>query len=95
MHLWGYLTRPPYGGVDLDEALRVINSDMVLPGNIDQVEFMVKASPEQINAQVRDLLPGVKPRGNWILSTTNFRLDGMPYEGIRALVEAGLEYGQY
>jgi uroporphyrinogen-III decarboxylase len=92
---WGYLTPPPYGDVDLDEALRVIRPDMVLRGNIDQVEFMVKASPQDVKAKVRDLLLKVKPRGNWILSTTDWWLDGMPVESVRAFAEAGLEYGQY
>ena len=92
---WGYVTPPPFGDVDLDEALRVIRPDMVLRGNIDQVEFMVKATPEEIRARVRDLLLKVKPRGNWILSTSDFWFDGMPEENVRAFVEAGLEYGQY
>lgn len=92
---WGYLTPPPYGDVDLDEALRVMRPDMVLRGNIDQVEFMVNATPQQVRNQVRDLLLKVKPRGNWILSTTDFWIDHVPYENIRAFVEAGIEYGQY
>jgi len=92
---WGYLTPPPYGDVDLDEALRVINPDMVLRGNIDQIDFMMNATPAQIKERVGDLLAKVKPRGNWILSTTDFWLDGMPRENIEAFVQAGLDYGQY
>ena len=42
--VWGYLTPPPFGDVDLDKALQVIRPDLVLRGNIDQVEFLVKAS---------------------------------------------------
>ena len=37
----------------------------------------------------------VKPRGNWILSCSDFFFGGTPYENIFALTEAGLEYGQY
>ena len=51
---WEYLTRPPFGDVDLSEALRLIRPDIVLQGNIDQVSFMVKSTPEQIKARVRD-----------------------------------------
>jgi len=40
-------------------------------------------------------LEKVKPRGNWILSTTDFFFDETPYENIRAFAEAGLEYGKY
>ena len=95
MDCWGYLTPPPFGDVDLDEALRVIRRDMALRGNIDQVEFMVRATPRQVNDRVRDLLLKVKPRGNWILSTTDFLFDGTPYENIRAFTAAGMAYGQY
>jgi uroporphyrinogen decarboxylase len=92
---WGYLTPPPYGDVNLDEALRVMRPNMALRGNIDQVEFLVKATPNQVKEKTRQLLEKVKPRGNWILSTTDFCFDGTPYENIRAFSEAGREYGQY
>jgi uroporphyrinogen-III decarboxylase len=92
---WGYVTPPPYGDVDLDEALRVIRPDMALRGNIDQVTFMVQATPAQIRDRVRELLRKVKPRGNWILSTTDFFFDGTPYANIQALADAGLEFGGY
>jgi uroporphyrinogen-III decarboxylase len=92
---WGYLTPPPFGDVDLDQALKVIRPDMTLRGNIDQIEFMVKATPEQVRERVREVLLKVKPRGNWILSTTDFFFDGTPYENIKAFAEAGLKYGRY
>jgi len=68
---------------------------MALRGNVDQVEFMRKASPPEVKERVRDLLLKVKPRGNWILSTTDFFFDGTPYENIRAFAEAGREFGAY
>jgi len=94
MDAWGYLTPPPFGDVDLGEALRVMRPDIVLRGNIDQIEFMPHATPAQIRERVRELLLAVKSRGNWILSTTDWWFDGMPYENIRAFAEAGLEYGR-
>ena len=92
---WGYLTPPPFGDVDLDDALRVMRPDLALRGNVDQVEFLVKASPQEVREKVRDLLLKVKPRGNWILSTTDFMFDGTPYENIMAFADAGREYGVY
>lgn len=91
--VWGYLTPRPFGDVDLDQALRVIRPDLVLRGNVDQVEFLVKASPDEIRAHVRDLLAKVRPRGNWVLSTTDFFFDNTPYDNIRAFAEAGREFG--
>lgn len=92
---WGYVTPPPFGDVDLEDVLKVIRPDMALRGNIDQVEFLKKSSPKEIEYKVKDLLEKVKSRGNWILSTTDFIFDGTPYENIKAFVEAGLEYGKY
>ena len=92
---WGYLAPPPFGDVDLDEALRVMRAGMVLRGNIDQVDFLLKATPQQVKNRVRDLLLKVKPRGNWILSTSDWWMDDVPDENIRAFAEAGLEFGQY
>jgi len=95
MNAWGYLTPPPYGDVDLDKALKVINKDIVLIGNIDQVSFLVKATPKEIKEKVKQVLEKAKKRGNFILSTTDWIFDNTPYENIKALAEAGLEYGKY
>jgi uroporphyrinogen-III decarboxylase len=81
--------------VDLDEALRVMRPDMALRGNVDQVEFLRKATPQQVKDRVRELLSKIKQRGNWILSTTDFPFDGTPYENIRAFGDAGREFGVY
>jgi uroporphyrinogen decarboxylase len=93
--VWGYVTTPPFGDVNLDDALRIIRPNMALRGNIDQVEFLRQASPQEIKEKVKWLLDKVKPRGNWILCTSDFFFDGTPYENIQAFAEAGLEYGKY
>jgi uroporphyrinogen decarboxylase len=93
--VWGYVTGPPFGDVILDDALKVIRPDMALRGNIDQVEFLRKASIKEIKEWVKELIDKVKPRGNWILSTSDFFFDGTPYNNIQAFSEAGHEYGKY
>ncbi len=92
---WGYLTPPPYADVILEEALAVLRPTLTLRGNIDQVDFLMKATPQQVKDRVRGVLATVMPRGNWILSTTDFFFDGTPYENIRAFAEAGREFGVY
>ena len=93
--VWGYVTGPPFGDVILDDVLKVIRPDMAMRGNIDQVEFMIKATPHQIKERVKELLEKVKPRGNWILSCSDFFFDGTSYDNIRAFAGAGHEFGQY
>jgi uroporphyrinogen decarboxylase len=92
---WGYLTPPPYGDVDLDKALKVINKEIVLIGNIDQVDFMIKAKPQEIKERVSQVLEKAKLRGNFILSTTDWFFDNTPDENVKAFSEAGLEFGKY
>lgn len=95
INVWGYVTGPPFGDVILDDVLKIIRPDMALRGNIDQVEFLRKASPDKIKERVKALLEKVKPRGNWILSTSDFFFDGTSYDNIRAFTEAGMEFGKY
>jgi uroporphyrinogen decarboxylase len=91
----GYLVPPPFGDVDLDEALRVLRPGMALRGNVDQVDFMVTATPEQVRERVREVLDKSRPRGNLILSTTDFFFDGTPYANIEAFAAAGRDFGAY
>jgi uroporphyrinogen decarboxylase-like protein len=95
MHVWGYVTTQPFGDVNLDDALKTIRPDMALRGNIDQVEFLRKATPAEVDERVKELIDKVKYRGNWILCTSDFPFDGQPYENLHAFTEAGLKYGQY
>jgi len=92
---WGYLTGQPFGDVVLDDALRIIRPGMALRGNIDQVEFLRKATPTQIRERVRALVEKVKPRGNWILSTSDFFFDGNSYDNIHAFAQAGMDFVRY
>lgn len=92
---WGYLTPPPYADVVLEEALAVLRPTLTLRGNIDQIDFLMKATPQQVKDKVQEVLSKVKPRGNWILSTTDFFFDGTPYENIQAFSDAGHEFGVY
>ncbi|MHB8862822.1 MAG: uroporphyrinogen decarboxylase family protein [Pirellulaceae bacterium] len=86
----GYLTGPPFGDLNLDEALQTWKPTMTLRGNIDQVNFMMQASPSQVRQRVWELLDKVGARGRFILSTTDFFFDETPYENIRAFVHAGI-----
>lgn len=93
--VWGYVTGPPFGDVILEDVLKIVKPDMALRGNIDQVEFLRKATTAQVRERVKELLEKVKPRGNWILSCSDFFFDETSYDNISALSEAGIEFGKY
>lgn len=95
INVWGYVTGPPFGDVVLDDVLKIIRQGISLRGNIDQVEFLRNATTAEIEDRVKQLIEKVKPRGNWILSTSDFFFDGTPYENIEAFTRSGLKYGEY
>ena len=92
---WGYLASKPFGDVDPDAALKTIDPEIALRGNIDQVDSMYKARPYEFTEKVKELLKKGKQGGLWILSTTDFFFDNTPYENIMAFSQAGREFGYY
>lgn len=89
------LTPPPYGDTDLDKALDILDKDMVLLGNIDQIDLLRKGSKDDIEQTVWILAEKAKTRGNFILATTDYFNENTPFENIKAFAEAGLKYGRY
>ena len=72
-----------------------MDKKIVLLGNIDQIDFLIKAKPAQIKEKIKEILEKVKKRGNFILSTSDFWTDDMPYENLKAFADAGIEFGYY
>lgn len=64
-------------------------------GNIDQIDFLVHATPEEVKREVKRVLDIAKPFGNFILAASDYFSEGTPYDNIKAFAEAGLEYGAY
>ncbi len=89
------LTEPPYGDTDIDYALSVLDKNITLVGNIDQIEFLKNAAVEEVKEKVKRLLTKVKPRGNFIIGTSDYLSEGTPYENIKAISEICREYGVY
>ena len=89
------MTPPPFGDMDFDTALAKFNKCICLMGNIDQVEFLMKATPREVYERVKEVVLKAKKRGNFILTTSDWLFDGTPKDNVRAFVEAGLEYGRY
>jgi uroporphyrinogen decarboxylase len=93
--MWGYLAPAPHGDVVLDDVLERVPNSLILWGHIDQIDFLRKASPVEIEKRVKYICEKMKPRGNYILGTTDYLEINTPRENIEALVEAGHKYGAY
>lgn len=89
------LTPPPFGNADIHKALEVLNKNIVIAGNIDQIDFLKKANPEAIAKRVADLVGICKNRGRFILATSDYIETETPEENIQALANAARQYGNY
>lgn len=93
--MWGYLAPAPHGDVVLEEVLDTVPQSLILWGHIDQIDYLRKATPAEIEGRVKYICELMKPRGNYILGTTDYLEIDTPRENIRALVEAGHKYGRF
>ena len=95
MNVFETLTAPPYADGDLKLAFETFDRDIVLSGNIDQIELLVNGTPKEIRNKVKEVLGIAKPYGNFILAASDYFSEGTPYENMKAYAEAGLEFGSY
>jgi len=93
MSMYESLTPSPYGDTDLDQALGAFPPETVLSGNIDQIEFLRRATAAEIRARVREVLDRVRDRERFILATTDYFHEDTPHESIHALADACQEAG--
>lgn len=88
------LTEPPYGDMDLEEALARFDRRITLVGNVDQITFLRTAVPDAVRAKAARLLERAGSRGRFVLGTSDFLEEGTPAENLFALAEAGRAAGQ-
>ncbi|MBU2495454.1 MAG: uroporphyrinogen decarboxylase family protein [Candidatus Omnitrophota bacterium] len=84
------LTPPPYGDTVLEEALAVFPEEVVLSGNLDQIELLRKGTPGEVEAQTKNLIETVKKSGRkrFIVAATDYFSEDTPHENIFAFARA-------
>ena len=95
MSVYETLTAPPHSDGDLDLAFETFDSDIVLSGNVDQIDLLVNGTPDEIRKKVKEITDTAKPYGNFILAASDYFTEGTPYDNIQAFADAGLEFGEY
>jgi uroporphyrinogen decarboxylase len=81
--------------MDIAEVKEKLGDRICLVGNIDCVEVLVSAGPDEVTAVVRETLRTAAPGGGYILASSNSIHAGVAAENYLAMVRAGLEYGAY
>lgn len=95
MTVWETVAEPPRGDNNLAEAKALLGDRIVLLGNLDQVEFLKRATPGEVDERTRQIMRTGKPRGRYIFSTSDFLERGTPRENVAAMIAAARDEGRY
>lgn len=95
MTVWETVSEPPRGDNGLAEAKQLLGDRICLLGNLDQVDFLKRASPAEVEERTRDVVRTGKPGGRYIFSTSDYLEVGTPRENVVAMIEAAKEEGIY
>ncbi len=68
---------------------------IAVAGGIDLKRTLCGGSPEDVEAEVREMAAALAPGGGWLLGSSNSIPDFVPVENYGALLAAGLKYGRY
>ena len=95
MTVWETLSEPPRGDNNLAEAKRILGDSICLLGNLDQVDFLKRATPAEVDARTRETVRAGMPGGRYIFSTSDYLEIGTPRENVVAMIEAAKDEGRY
>lgn len=59
------------------------------------MDFLCRASPEQVEAKTRNLLEECAPGGGYALGTGNTVANYIPVKNFLAMLKAGWRFGKY
>jgi uroporphyrinogen-III decarboxylase len=93
--VWETVAEAPRGDNTLAEAKQILGRDMVLLGNLDQVDFLKRATPRAVDERTRAILRTGKPGGRYIFACSDFLEKDTPMENVRAMLSAAREEGRY
>ncbi|MGC9317896.1 MAG: uroporphyrinogen decarboxylase family protein [Armatimonadota bacterium] len=82
------------GAMDIRWMKREYGDRLCLLGNVD-LNLLMMAEPEEIEAEVRGLIRDVAPGGGYILTSGNSLAHYCTLDNIMAMSEAGRRYGTY
>jgi len=89
------LTPPPMGDAIPETVKERYGGRVALMGGIDAVNEVYLSNPADIRRMVEARLEVYKPGGGYILDGSNSLVYETPVENVRALAEAGREFGEY
>jgi uroporphyrinogen decarboxylase len=89
------MEEPPGGNVDLAEAKRRVGNKLAIKGNINTFDFMLNATPQQVEEKCKRLIDDAGCDGGFILSTGDQCGRDTPHANLFKMVEVAKTYGKY
>jgi uroporphyrinogen decarboxylase len=89
------LEEPPGGDVDIAEIKKRYGHKICMKGNINTFEFMLRATPGQVEEKAKRLIDDCAADGGFILSTGDQCGRVTPDANLFKLVEVARTYGRY
>ena len=81
--------------MDILEVKRRYGKHLCLIGNINLGGSLVRGTPEQVEAEVRQRIRELAPGGGYMVGSSNSITNYVPLDNFRAMVEATLKWGRY
>jgi uroporphyrinogen decarboxylase len=89
------MEEPPGGDVDLKEAKRRVGNKMCIKGNINTFNFMLNATPKQVEEKCKRAIDDAGADGGYVLSTGDQCGRDTPHANLFKMVEVARTYGKY
>ena len=89
------LEEPPTGNVDLADIKKRFGNKICIKGNLNTTEFMLRATPEQVEEKCKRAIEAAGDGGGFILSTGDQCGRDTPDANLFKMVEVAKTYGKY
>jgi uroporphyrinogen decarboxylase len=81
--------------VDIAEAKRRVGDKLCIKGNINTFDFMMNATPQQVEEKCKRLIDDAAADGGFVLSTGDQCGRDTPHANLFKMVEVAKTYGKY
>lgn len=95
LDVWETIASAPQGDNDLAEAKNTIGKQMCIMGNIDQVNFLKTATPDDVAKETERIISLGKRGGKYIFAASDYLEKNTPIENLKALIEVAKVAGRY
>ena len=89
------MEEPPGGDVDLAEAKRRVGNKLCIKGNINTFDFMLTATPAEVEEKCKRAIDAAGADGGYVLSTGDQCGRDTPHANLFTMVEVAETYGRY